>query len=1198
MNPGDPRHSPADFPGNPNPPAKAPAPAAFPQGQSGPPTSAGTGALPPSAQNSAGSATPFVEPASFSVIENAEGAHDAYIRDDKGPQKLFTIRMAPDDTRKILEASGARYDKTLGSYEGVSEDTVKALSQGRPTAAEYWSRVWEASEAEAVIALNGLQYLDGSKSREQVAADNHLPTLKMQLADRPDMAWLGKGGILAQLMEGHPIEAAERGAEKTIGTVVSWARPIVDVAEKAMVGAGMGGAAAAPLALSAGPFAGAAIETGGIYLGGVAGTFKGIMDMSRGQIAARWLEQGLPDEVVKKWAPIAGVANAALMLGGFKAMSMLGKAMFIDGLAGSVTAQRAMAHWLTKAAGGGAATGGVMAAQSEINSFLHNMAAETAKRPDLYEDPKEAAFNALEAGLAGLTGGMALGVGAAGVGAFLKTGYEKLTPAEKASPEGKKVLASIKRAEKPSVTEAVKEHLNPPVEEAATSESQTPAPRTENQEPSPASGQSGGPSQEGSPSQTRAASEPPSQGKVPSTPEGASSESSSSPAESVAELTGPRQYVPERELGAIPLGDNKLTVNEVLQRYSEMHNEWLTRGNQLVAEIKRLVPTELERQGMFWYKAAGGDAAILQAALTDAEIPEQYKAQIKAAANLSPSALEALSKVDRYYEEAGATANAIGTINSIVENYQNRLYKPEAQEGTGLKTDARRPLQQNTRHAKQRVFASEFDAARYGKEFATTDVADALSIYNHEMATTNTNRAVADGLVNAGVAAWSNEMPPGWARVGELQKEAPVVLKDGTPIIVRYNLIAPEGIADGLRTISEPDWVKKIPLARNYLKAQGTIKTGLLSWSFFHHFTFITQALGNANWKALLDLPTLTKHLDAPEFAELEAHWASRGLLTSMVEGNMDVMQHLTAKEGGALSDISNLPLVKQVLDQTDKNSEFLFGKMQRLFKVYDAASKGAAWLAKHPGATEAEIEAAERAIARHVNPIYGGLNWTAMGMTKANLSIMRGLLLAPDWFTSGLQVLKQALAEKGLAGNLSRAYVARSMVLGMLATEAMNQLMTGHGTGENPPGHRLEIQLANGVYTSLIRGPIGEIMKIGSMTTESGLPGIARYAQGKLAPFVSAIVGALFNVDYAGREIVHRKTKVDGVYEKTGPLAGTYDILAWLVGRLTPTPLAITALIQYLSSENPDALGAAGVTTGMARFSPGKKKKPTGLPD
>ncbi len=211
------------------------------------------------------------------------------------------------------------------------------------------------------------------------------------------------------------------------------------------------------------------------------------------------------------------------------------------------------------------------------------------------------------------------------------------------------------------------------------------------------------------------------------------------------------------------------------------------------------------------------------------------------------------------------------------------------------------------------------------------------------------------------------------------------------------------------------------------------------------------------------------------------------------------------------------------------------------------------------------------------------------MGMTKSNLSLMRLVMLAPDWTTSGLQVLKQAMTEKGLAGNLSRAYLVRGFAVGMAATEGLNLLLTGHTTDQNAPGHKLEIQVANGVYTSLLRGPLGEIDKLASMTAESGLPGVARYAQGKAAPLISALVGLLFNVDYTGRPIVPKSTEKHPV----GPIAGTYDILKWLLTRVTPTPIAITGLISYLQNgKDQTPLGAADVVSGAGRFSQGKKGK------
>ena len=85
------------------------------------------------------------------------------------------------------------------------------------------------------------------------------------------------------------------------------------------------------------------------------------------------------------------------------------------------------------------------------------------------------------------------------------------------------------------------------------------------------------------------------------------------------------------------------------------------------------------------------------------------------------------------------------------------------------------------------------------------------------------------------------------------------------------------------------------------------------------------------------------------------------------------------------------------------------------------------------------------------------------------------------------------------------------------------------------------------------------------------------------------AVTGLLLNTDYSGHQIIPRSTEK----HPEGPIAGTYDLLKWLLTKLTPTPLAISNLIQYLKNEeNPSADAAIAVTSGLGRYSRGKKEK------
>jgi hypothetical protein len=662
------------------------------------------------------------------------------------------------------------------------------------------------------------------------------------------------------------------------------------------------------------------------------------------------------------------------------------------------------------------------------------------------------------------------------------------------------------------------------------------------------------------------------------------------------ELKEPNKYVLNREMNVESLGDEKSTAKNARDEYSGIHNEQLVRGNQLADELKRDVPDPKDRQGMFWYKAAEGDKAVLEHALQDPDL-EKYHDQIERALNLPDHAVEALKKVDQYYKESGQVSSDVGTIRNVIENYQNRLYEKD---GEPTRTDAAASgLKQTTGHAKQRIFDTEFDAARAGKTFATTDVADALALHNGEMSRVNAARSLADTMTENGLGAWKHpdNAPKGWKQVGDLAKDVALKGKDGKALIgedgnqvhSRSNFYAPEGIADGLKAIADPDWTKKMEALKNVQSAQGAIKTGFLSWSFFHHLSFISQLVYRGDMSSLMQLGNMDAALSHPDFLENEKDFALHGGMTSQVEANADIERALAKAVGdeSTLGKAKDLPVVKQVLEQTDKNANFLFGKMQRLWKTNTYAAERSNWIAGHLDATNEEVTTALRGIAASTNDIFGGQNWEAMGMTKSNLSLLRLGILAPDWTASNLSLLKHAagIGDNAAENSMSRAHLIKALAVGMIGTELMNKVLTGHTTDKNKPGHKLEVEVAPNVYVSLIRGGPQDILKIGSMVAESGAAGADRFGAGKLSPAARIIIGLASNTQYGSKQVVPQK-------DKTKPVAATYDVLKYVLSNASPIPLGISNLMQYADEKHKTAVGAAMVGSGVGRYSPPPKRK------
>ncbi len=379
--------------------------------------------------------------------------------------------------------------------------------------------------------------------------------------------------------------------------------------------------------------------------------------------------------------------------------------------------------------------------------------------------------------------------------------------------------------------------------------------------------------------------------------------------------------------------------------------------------------------------------------------------------------------------------------------------------------------------------------------------------------------------------------------------------------------------------------MRKVDLLATAQRAQGIVKTfNLALFGWFHHFTFLMNAVNQRQGGALMSLPKMDEAMDRPDFKLGEQHGALHGLMTDKLQANQDILRDLRAKQGGVIDKIVDAPGVKQLVDYADNRGKFLFGKVQRYLKVANYMRDSANWLADHPDATDAEVTAAHRAIASHVNGVYGGLNWEGMGVEKSNLALARLALLAPDWTRSNYEILKQAVSlDNEPDSKASRAHIATALVSGIVLTEGLNKMLTGHTTDKNPRGHKLEVEVSPGVYVNMFRGPIGDIMKFSSMVAESGAGGASRFAQGKLAPFGRTIIGLAANKQYTGQQVYR---------QNAGPVAGTFDVLKFILGSVSPVPLSVPNLVQYMKNEKPTVTGTTAVLSGVGRFSKPPKEE------
>lgn len=642
-----------------------------------------------------------------------------------------------------------------------------------------------------------------------------------------------------------------------------------------------------------------------------------------------------------------------------------------------------------------------------------------------------------------------------------------------------------------------------------------------------------------------------------------------------------RQTAPQNQVALRPLDvqigkNDRATAQNLRDAYSGYKNQLIVKGTQLADQVKKLAPKE--QKAVFWYNEAGGNLDTLKSWATDGEPKTKpYVQDIQAALNLSPGAKKAAIALQEGYKQLGQSGLESGALKTIRNEYGNSRLYTQTPGKDFVSTELNKGLSTYTSHSKARVYNTMHEAILNGKVPATTNAADLFSVHNEELSQAIASKQLVNQMSDSGLGKLvtdAKDIPNGWKQINV------------KGIGFSQKFVAPEHIASGLKALTDPNFLNNYNLIKNVRKFQGVVKTVDLSYSMFHHLTMVTQMLGQTVNHPLNTVNIIRDVMGGKDINPLEQDFVAHGGITSKLGDNQDVL-HTLASGPSRLDKLAQVPGLKQAVDLNAKNGEFLFGKVQRYLKTMDYTQKASNWVADHPNATNEAVVSAKRGFAKEVNNAYGGLNWESMGVDKTQQAAMRLAFLAPDWLTSNFSLGKQALTDiKGTGGAAARRNIATTVVGGMLATEAINHVLTGHFTNQNEKGHEFEVQVQPGVYVSLMRGGIGDLIKMGSMMVENGpTTGAGRYFQGKLSPFARTGVGLLTGRNYYGQAITKKGDSLPQDVLNEGK---------FIASSAAPLPFSATSVPAYLKSGQPvNPITAGLVATGLARYSAVPKSSP-----
>jgi len=130
-------------------------------------------------------------------------------------------------------------------------------------------------------------------------------------------------------------------------------------------------------------------------------------------------------------------------------------------------------------------------------------------------------------------------------------------------------------------------------------------------------------------------------------------------------------------------------------------------------------------------------------------------------------------------------------------------------------------------------------------------------------------------------------------------------------------------------------------------------------------------------------------------------------------------------------------------------------------YKVYGYNKIVGEELAAAKGLTHKQIIQTKETVAKYINNALGGQDWESkFWLSPGGLQAGRRLLLSLDWTMSNMNIFGSLFSKNELSRKMAKKYW-RNMTMSILGvTQGMNYMATGHGTWNNEPGHKLDIDI------------------------------------------------------------------------------------------------------------------------------------------
>lgn len=604
--------------------------------------------------------------------------------------------------------------------------------------------------------------------------------------------------------------------------------------------------------------------------------------------------------------------------------------------------------------------------------------------------------------------------------------------------------------------------------------------------------------------------------------------------------------------------------------------------NQLAESLRKLVPDYRDQEALSLMRDFKNRQQDLEARRTQYEASDNEKLSklvpiIDRALNPTPEMVDADKQLTGYFTKHLDEGKRLGFIDTAISNdqYITHLLRPESEGNVSRGTGAGSQIGRGFRFGRERKYETILDALETGTvNVRTLNALDALTIYGQKHATAAATRILINELKQGEMGKWGTKhadaIPAGWVELapgsGLFRNIIPYIDREtGEPTYAFQSLMVPEKVRNALRPLIESSNLQSIPGFNLQKTAQAYIKAAELGLSVFHMKALSITALNNQGISGLVR--SMVADTESAAFKGEEVDGIRSGLRTPILGRTMEAYRSLTKS---TLPDRSNViemlksqPGIKQLDQLAGQLTHFTFDVLQRKFKVMDYSLKKAAWMAKHPDATDEELTEAKQGIAKEVNAAYGDLNWEVLGASKTFRDVSHALLLAPDWTFSNIFNAKYAF-EGGPAGAAARSFWIRSTLTGMALTQAMSIMVSGQHSS-----HPAEVYLGKDkdgreIYSDMFfaGAPKDMITFLNNVEDFGAVVGLAHSIGSKLSPVFRGVSELIANRDWMGREIAQK-----GKSALTNTAAG-----AWHFGSdVVPIPFSLTSVLRLLTDPSHD---------------------------